>query len=100
MKVDVDSLLNVSLPRLRLRSLDLSLYTGEVLLEGSWWMLCDRQGRVLSWRSLEAARRELAPLQVRRASLLHMSAYHEMIGLEPEQLDPLEVPIGWPAEQG
>lgn len=98
MKMTIDSLSNISLPRLRFRSLDLSLYTAEVLLQGEWQMLCDEHGKVLSWRSLERARRDLSGLHVRQASLLHMSAYHEMIGLEPEQLDPLEVPLSWPVE--
>ena len=96
MKIPLSSLANVSISRLRLRSVDLSIYTAEVLLQGHWQTLCADGGAVLSWRALDLARSDLAGLDVRQATLLHMSASHEMIGLDAEVLDPMEVPLGWP----
>ncbi|MBA3981128.1 MAG: hypothetical protein C0462_11060 [Alcanivorax sp.] len=102
MKTRVSQLKNIVVGRLRIRSVDLSLYTVEVQLGGDWHVLADDQGKVLSFRSMEAVRKELAFLQVLEATLFHASPYNEMIGIEPSRVPPMEVPIDWPGpgEQG
>ncbi|WP_211315760.1 DUF6482 family protein [Isoalcanivorax indicus] len=98
MKMRVGQLRNVVVGRLRIRSVDLSLYTVEVQLGGGWHVLVDDQGKVLSFRSMEAVRKALAFLEVLDATLLHASPYNEMIGIEPTRVPPMEVPIDWPGD--
>ncbi|PKM22221.1 MAG: hypothetical protein CVV10_05455 [Gammaproteobacteria bacterium HGW-Gammaproteobacteria-14] len=98
MKVYLPSLDNVVIPALRVRSLDLGLYTVEIQLSDGWAVLCEESGQVMRFTGLEWVRRKLSHLQVERASLHHASAYHEMIGLEEEQVTPLDVVIAWPGE--
>ena len=79
----------------RLRSLEGSLYTLEVLIDGSWYVLVDDGDQVLRFRSAEAARRQFEHLRARKATLLHCSAFQEMIGLPEGGTSGLEVSIAW-----
>lgn len=99
MKAFLSALENRALARLRIRSVDLGLYTAEVSLDDGWAVVCDDQGKVLQFAGMEWLRRRLGHLKVKQATLLHASAYHEMIGLEPEQIAPLEVPLSWPSDK-
>lgn len=96
MKVFLDSLDGIIIPALRIRSLGLGLYTVEVQLSDGWAVVCEADGQVMRFTGVEWVRRKLSHLQVERASLHHASVYHEMIGLEEEQVAPLEVPLAWP----
>ena len=100
MKMLISQLKNIVVGRLRIRSVDLSLYTVEVQLGGDWHVLADDVGKVLSFRSMEAVRKDLSFLQVLEATLLHASTYNEMIGIEPSRVPPMEVPIDWPGPAG
>jgi hypothetical protein len=97
MKVFLSSLRDIPIRVLRIRSLGLGLYTVEVTLSDGWAVVCDDQGEVLRFTGMEWVRRRLGHLRVERAVLHHASAYHEMIGAEQVRVDPLEVPVSWPA---
>lgn len=99
MKVALATLENMSLSALRVRSVGLGLYTAEASLNDGWAVICDEQGKVLQFTGMEWLRRRLGHLRVEQATLLHASAYHEMIGLEAERIEPLEVPIAWPGDR-
>ncbi len=94
MKLPVNDIQEV-ISWLRLRSHDGCLYTVEVLWRQQWCVLCDGAGQVLRYRSMEAARRDLAALKVQKCTLLQASSYHEMIGLPEQQVAPMEVPVRW-----
>lgn len=96
MKVRASLLKGRSLRQLRIRSLGLGLYTVEVTLDDGWAVVCDDNDKVMQFTGMEWVRRRLAHLAVRRATLVHSSAYHEMIGLEAERVEPMEVPVEWP----
>ncbi|MCH8543112.1 MAG: DUF6482 family protein [Alcanivorax sp.] len=100
MKIRLSQLRNIVIGRLRIRSVDLALYTVEVQLGGEWQVLASDTGKVLSFRSMEGARKALASLQVLEATLLHASPYNEMIGVDTAPVPPMEVPISWPAAGG
>lgn len=80
---------------LRVRSTDGCIYTVEVLVDGQWYVLCDDRGTVLCYRSLQWVRRELGKLRAGKVTLLHQTAYQEMIGLPAAARDDMEVPISW-----
>lgn len=99
MKVTAQTLSHRRVRHLRIRSLGLGLYTVEATLDDGWAVLCDDQGKVLQFTGMEWVRRRLAHLDVERATLVHSSAYHEMIGLQQEQIAPLEVAVAWPTSR-
>ncbi|MDF1822897.1 MAG: DUF6482 family protein [Alcanivoracaceae bacterium] len=99
MKVTAETLAERPVKRLRIRSLGLGLYTVEATLDDGWAVLCDNDGKVCQFTGMEWVRRRLAHLDVEQATLVHSSAYHEMIGLAREQVAPLEVPVDWPASR-
>lgn len=98
MKVFLSSLRDTPISVLRIRSLGLGLYTVEVTLSDGWAVVCDDHGEVLRFTGMEWVRRRLGHLKVGRAVLHHASAYHEMIGAESARIEPLEVPVRWPAD--
>ena len=79
---------------LTIRSLDLSLYQLEVTLAGKSRLLRDEHDNPLRFRTLEAAREALAPLNASSLNLVQQSAYDEMIG-QPHraQANTLAVPV-------
>ena len=87
---------------LRVRSTDGCIYTVELLVDGQWRVLCDDRGTVLCYRSLQWVRRKLGNLRAGKVTLLHQTAYQEMIGLPEASRDDMEVPLGWtdPATEG
>ncbi len=81
MKIHLDDLLQFGGEYdLTIRSIDLALYQAEVELGGRSRLLCDKGGRPLRFRTLQAAREAVAPLAARSLQLIHQSAYDEMIG--------------------
>ena len=80
--------------QLTIRSLDLSLYQLEVTLAGESRLLRDELGNPLRFRTLEAAREALAPLEASSLHLVQQSAYDEMIGQPGRaQANTMTVPV-------
>lgn len=77
-------------------AIDMGTYLVEVETAAGTDMLCEQPSRPLAFRSVEQVRRRLQGLPVARATLLHASAYGEMVGLPEENVPPLELPLAWP----
>ena len=65
---------------LRLRSYDPDLYLVELVIDDKTYLVKDEEGKVLSFRSVLAAKKPFKGLKIARAELVQQSAYDEMIG--------------------
>jgi hypothetical protein len=95
MKISVEELSDITIPRLSLRSVSMSLCTVEVHLDEGMHVLCDRNGKVARFNGVEHARNSLSHLQVQQAELVHDSPYDEMVGLPEGGSEPIRVPLQW-----
>ncbi|KDE39267.1 hypothetical protein ADINL_2396 [Nitrincola lacisaponensis] len=60
------------------------------------WIVCDEQGKPLSYRSQLDAKKPFKGLGIQQTLLEHQSPYNEMIGIEPAQVAALQVRIANP----
>ena len=82
------------LEKVAIRSMDLSLYQAETVVDGVRQLIADRKGKPLRSFNLPDMKRQLAELEITELVLVHESAYDEMIG-QPgrETSNALEVPL-------
>lgn len=80
--------------KVAIRSMDLSLYQAEVVLDGKRQLIADKNGRPLRCFNLLDMKKKLAVLDIVDLVLVQESAYDEMIG-QPGQpgSNTLEVPL-------
>ena len=87
------------LEKVAIRSMDLSLYQAEVVLDGERQLIADKNGRPLRSFNLLDMKKQLAVLDIVDLVLVQDSAYDEMIG-QPGQSggNTLEVPLSGRAQ--
>jgi predicted RNA-binding protein len=90
---------NLCIELLRLRSFECSLYLVELVIEDETYLVKDEQGKMLSFRSVLAAKKPFKGFNIARAELVQESAYDEMIG-QPvgDEKNTLRVSLGLPAD--
>lgn len=77
----------------RIHSLERSLYIVELdTAEGAFWLGSDTSTRAV-FRNLAAAREALAVAGEVAVTLVHASAFDEMVGLGPRAANTIEVPV-------
>jgi hypothetical protein len=80
MKATLKSLRGKRIERLRIESVDLSLYIAHAQTEGREVLLADPDGRILKTRNLLEMKEKLAPLKAEALVLTQRSPYDEMVG--------------------
>jgi len=87
------------LGKVAIRSMDLSLYQAEVLLDGERRLIAGNDGKPLRSFNLLDMKKQLSVLDIEELVLVQESAYDEMIG-QPgrEASNALEVPLGKEAQ--
>ncbi len=80
--------------KVAIRSMDLSLYQAEAVVDGVRQLIAGKDGKPLRSFNLLDMKRALSELEIRELVLVHESAYDEMIG-QPgrEGGNTLEVPL-------
>jgi hypothetical protein len=87
------------LEKVAIRSMDLSLYQAEIVLDGRRQLIADKDGKPLRSFNLLDMKKQLAGLEIAELVLVQDSAYDEMIG-QPGAAggNTLEVPLGGQAQ--
>ncbi|MFP8966297.1 DUF6482 family protein [Pokkaliibacter sp. CJK22405] len=84
--------------KLRVQSLENSLYLVEVWLGNDWARLVDEKGATCCFRSQTDAKRPFRGMGVREVVLRQQSAYDEMVGLPTGEDLWMEIPLRCPDE--
>ena len=88
-----DELSSCGLRAARIHSLERSLYIVELeASDGTFWLGADAKTRAV-FRNLVAAREALAGAGGVAVTLVHASAFDEMVGLGPRADNAIEVPL-------
>lgn len=91
-----------SVSLLEILSLEGQRYMARLTLDGELRLLSDRRGDTLLFRSSWEVQDTLKELTIERTEVVHASAYNEMVGMAPSDVEPLRIRIqgprsGWPA---
>ncbi|SFR66695.1 hypothetical protein SAMN05216203_2373 [Marinobacter daqiaonensis] len=66
-------------------------YLARLHIQGEPLILSDENGQSRLFRSAHEAQNELSDLDIGKTELVHPSAYDEMIGLDPDDREPLRI---------
>jgi hypothetical protein len=78
---------------LEIISLEGQHYMARLTLDGRELLLSDKQGVTSLFRSAWQLQDTLAAFRVRETQVVHPSAYHEMVGMEPAEIEPLRIHV-------
>lgn len=96
MRITLDqlrSLQNPVIDLLEILSLEGQHYMARLSLEGKLFLLSDKQGTTSLFRSAWQIQDTLASFTIRETQIVHPSAYHEMVGMEPAEIEPLRIRV-------
>ncbi len=95
MKLSLSALRKQRIDRILIESVDLSLYIAHAEIDGQRSLIADPDGQVLKTRNLLDMKSALSKLRADERVLIQRSAYDEMVGKAPDDVDNrLEVPLG------
>ena len=73
-----------SIDELIIHSIELSLYIAFVIVDGNYYALTQSRFKAYKRHCVENIKTDFADVQVKKISLVHESAYDEMIGQPPK----------------
>lgn len=95
MKITLDQFSRCPIPQpVTIRSVDMVGYQANVIMDGIDYRLVDKSGKTIRHHSLMHMRKALQTMPVASITLIHQSAYDEMINQPIRQQDnTLELPL-------
>ena len=84
---------------LEIISLEGQHYMARLTVNGRQLLLSDKRGITSLFRSAWQLQDSLAAIRVRETQVVHPSAYHEMVGMEPAEIEPLRIRVQKEDEQ-
>lgn len=78
---------------LEIISLEGQHYMARLKLDGREVLLSDKQGKTELFRSAWQLQETLADIRILETQVVHPSAYHEMVGMEPTEVEPLRIRV-------
>ncbi|MBW7471905.1 DUF6482 family protein [Marinobacter sp. M216] len=96
MRITLEELRNSKGPVIELLeiiSLEGQHYMARLTLDGRLLLLSDKDGVTSLFRSAWQIQDTLAGFQVRETQVVHPSAYHEMVGMEPADIEPMRIRV-------
>jgi len=74
-------------------SLEGQSYMARLTVDGRQVILSDERGTTTQFRSTWHAQDMLSNFHILETQVVHMSAYNEMVGMEPSNVEPLRVRV-------
>lgn len=78
---------------LEILSLEGQHYMARLSIDGQVFLLSDKSGSTSLFRSAWQIQDTLAAFAIRETQVVHASAYHEMVGMAPAQIEPLRIQV-------
>ncbi|MDO3721511.1 DUF6482 family protein [Marinobacter sp. chi1] len=96
MRITLEELREQARPEIELLeilSLEGQHYMARLTLNGGTFLLSDKAGHTRLFRSSWEVQDTLGSLDVRETEIVHPSAYHEMVGMPADDIEPLRIRI-------
>ena len=84
---------NASVELMEILSLEGQSYMARLTVDGKQVILSDERGTTTQFRSTWHAQDMLSNFHILETQVVHMSAYNEMVGMEPSNVEPLRVRV-------
>jgi hypothetical protein len=84
---------NASVELMEILSLEGQSYMARLTVDGKQVILSDERGTTTQFRSAWHAQDMLSSVHILETQVVHMSAYNEMVGMEPSNAEPLRVRV-------
>ena len=84
---------NASVELMEILSLEGQSYMARLTVDGKQVILSDERGTTTQFRSTWHAQDMLSNFHILETQVVHMSAYNEMVGMEPSNAEPLRVRV-------
>lgn len=96
MRITLDELKNMERPvidLLEIISLEGQHYMARLHGPDGLKLLSDKHGKTRLFRSTWEVQDKLGTLEIRETQVVHPSAYHEMVGMAPTEIEPMRIKI-------
>lgn len=96
MRITLEELRQVSgltIELLEILSIEGQQYMARLMIGGDYHLLSDARGNTRLFRSSWEAQDTLASFDVVSTDVVHPSAYHEMVGMEPAIIEPMRIRV-------
>ena len=96
MRITLDELRNLERPvfdLLEIISLEGQQYMARLHGPQGMQLLSDHKGNTLLFRSAWQVQDTLAPFVILETQVVHPSAYHEMVGMAPADIEPMRIQV-------
>lgn len=74
-------------------SLEGQRYMARLRISDELLLLSDAKGQTCLFRSAWEIQDTLKDIDIKRTDVVHASAYHEMVGMEPANIEPLRINV-------
>lgn len=81
---------------LEIISIEGQQYMARLVIDGQYQLLSDAGGNTRLFRSSWEIQDFLASFSIAATEVVHPSAYHEMVGMEPAQIEPMRIRVQGP----
>lgn len=96
MRITLDELKQTSdltIDLLEIISIEGQQYMARLLIGGDYYLLSGSDGKTRLFRSSWQIQDTLGSFRVMSTDLVHPSAYHEMVGMQPSEIEPMRIRV-------
>ena len=84
---------DLTIDLLEILSLEGQQYMARLLINGEYRLLSDAEGKTCLFRSSWQVQDKLGSLRIVATDVVHPSAYHEMVGMQPSEIEPMRIRV-------
>jgi uncharacterized protein DUF6482 len=84
---------NLTIDLLEIISLEGQQYMARLVIDGDYHLLSDPDGKTRLFRSSWQIQDTLGSFRITSTEVVHPSAYHEMVGMEPSTVEPMRIRV-------
>lgn len=84
---------DLTIDLLEIISLEGQQYMARLVIDGEYHLLSDTKDRTRLFRSSWEIQDTLAAFNIISTDVVHPSAYHEMVGMEPADIEPMRIRV-------
>jgi hypothetical protein len=87
---------NVAIDLLEIISIEGQQYMARLLIDDEYRLLSDKDGKTRLFRSSWQIQDALGAFRIASTDVVHASAYNEMVGMQPSDVEPMRIRVQGP----
>lgn len=90
---DLNKKSGVTIDLLEILSIEGQQYMARLMIDGDVYLLSDSDGKTRLFRGSWQIQDTLAAFNITATDVVHDSAYHEMVGMAPSEIEPMRIRV-------